>query len=164
MIHSLIHSTNTYWVSTMYGGYNIKWKNQESLSFQSLFSSSGNIFILFMGFSWQGYWSGLPFPPPGDRGWDGWIVSPTQWTWVWVNSGSWWPTGKPGMLQSMGLQRIRYDWAIDLNWTIELWMLRVVCECWNFTIMLPVCTIQFWLSVITILFRYFWAVVKSERG
>ena len=86
-IHSLIHSTNTYWVSTMYWGYNIKWKNQESLSFQNLFSSSGNIFILFMGFSWQGYWSDLSFPPPGDRGWDGWMVSPTQWTLIWANSG-----------------------------------------------------------------------------
>ena len=38
-----------------------------------------------------------------DRGWDGWMASPTQWTWVWVNSGSWWWTGKPGMLQSMGV-------------------------------------------------------------
>ena len=39
-----------------------------------------------------------------DRGWDGWMASPTQWTWVWVSSGSWWWTGKPGMLQSMGSQ------------------------------------------------------------
>ena len=51
----------------------------------------------------------------------------------------------------------------ELNWTIELWMLRIFCECWNFAIMLPVCTVQFWLSVITILFRYFGAVVESER-
>ena len=41
-----------------------------------------------------------------DRGWDGWIASPTQWTWVWVNSGSWWWTGRPGVLQSMGSQRV----------------------------------------------------------
>ena len=40
-----------------------------------------------------------------------------QWTWVWGNSGSWWWTGKPGMLHSMGLQRVRYDWATELNWT-----------------------------------------------
>ena len=39
-----------------------------------------------------------------DRGWDGWMTSPTQWTWVWVNSGSWWCTGRPGMLQSMESQ------------------------------------------------------------
>ena len=46
-----------------------------------------------------------------DRGWDGWMASPTQWTWVWVNSGSWWWTGRPGMLQSMVLQRVGHDWA-----------------------------------------------------
>ena len=51
-----------------------------------------------------------------DRGWDGWMTSLTQWTWVWVSSGSWWWTGRPGMLQSMGLQR-----AKQLNWT-EHWL------------------------------------------
>ena len=50
-----------------------------------------------------------------DRGWDGWMVSPTQWTWVWVSSGSWWWTGKPGMLQSMGLQS--QTWLSGWNWT-----------------------------------------------
>ena len=52
-----------------------------------------------------------------DRGWDGWIASRTQWTWVWVNSGSWWWTGRPGVLWSMGLQRVKHDWATELNWT-----------------------------------------------
>ena len=52
-----------------------------------------------------------------DRGWDGWIASQTQWTWVWINSGSWWRTGKPGVLQSMDFQRVRHDWATELNWT-----------------------------------------------
>ena len=47
----------------------------------------------------------------GDRGWDGWMASPTQWTWVWAGSGRWWRTGKPGVLQSMGSQRVRHDWA-----------------------------------------------------
>ena len=51
-----------------------------------------------------------------DRGWDGWMTSLTQWTWVWVNSGSWWWTGRPGMLQSMGSQRIGHKWASELNW------------------------------------------------
>ena len=51
-----------------------------------------------------------------DRGWDGWMASLTQWTWVWVNSGIWWWTGKPGMLQSMGSQILRHDWATELNW------------------------------------------------
>ena len=44
------------------------------------------------------------------------MASPTQWTWVWVNSGSWWWTGRPGMLQSAGVQRVRCDWATELNW------------------------------------------------
>ena len=53
------------------------------------------------------------------RGWqrmDCWMASPTLWTWVWVNSGSWWWTGRPGMLQFMGLQRVRHDWVTELNW------------------------------------------------
>ena len=58
-----------------------------------------------------------------DRGWDGWMASPTQWIWVWVNSGSWGWTGRPGMLQSMGLQRVGHDWASELNWT----ELKVTC-------------------------------------
>ena len=44
-----------------------------------------------------------------DRGWDGWMASLTQWTWVWASSGRWWRTGRPGMLQSMGSQRIEHD-------------------------------------------------------
>ena len=51
-----------------------------------------------------------------DRGWDGWMASPTQQTWVWVDSRSWWWTGRPGMLQFMGSQRVRHDWATELNW------------------------------------------------
>ena len=45
-----------------------------------------------------------------DRGWGGWMASPTQWTWVWASSGRWWRTRKPGMLQSMGSQKVRHDW------------------------------------------------------
>ena len=51
------------------------------------------------------------------RGWDGWMASSTQWTWIWVNSGSWWWTGRPGVLQSMGSPRVRHDWVTELNWT-----------------------------------------------
>ena len=51
-----------------------------------------------------------------NRGWDGWVASPTWWTWVWVSCRSWWWTGKPGMLQAMGSQRVRHDWATELNW------------------------------------------------
>ena len=53
----------------------------------------------------------------GDRGWDGWVPSVTQWTWVWVSSGSWWWTGRPGVLQATGSQRGGHDWATELNWT-----------------------------------------------
>ena len=49
-------------------------------------------------------------------GWDGWMASPAQWTWVWVNSGSWWWTGRPGVLWFMGSQRVRHDWVTELNW------------------------------------------------
>ena len=52
-----------------------------------------------------------------DRGWDGWMASRTWWTWVWVNSGSWWWTGRPGVLQFMGSQRVGHDWVTELNWT-----------------------------------------------
>ena len=48
----------------------------------------------------------------------GWMASLTEWTWVWVSSGSWWWTEMPGVLQSMGLQRVRYDWATELNWKV----------------------------------------------
>ena len=53
----------------------------------------------------------------GDKGWDGWMASPTQWTWVWVKSGSWWWTRRPGVLQSMWLQRVGHNRATELNWT-----------------------------------------------
>ena len=66
---------------------------------------------------WEGFWAG---GEGDDRGWDCWMASPTQWTWVWVNSGSWWWTGRPGVLQFMGLQRVGHDWATKLNWTTPL--------------------------------------------
>ena len=65
----------------------------------------------------------------GDRGWGVWMTSPTQWTWVWARSGSWWWTGKPGVLQSMELQRVRLNWtesshlytgcAIHIKWILK---------------------------------------------
>ena len=61
-----------------------------------------------------------------DRGWDGWMASLTWWTWVWVNSGSWWWTGRPGVLRFMGSQRVRHDWATEMNWT-ELTLSFEVC-------------------------------------
>ena len=86
-------------------------------------------------------WERLKTGGEGDnRGWDGWMVSPTQWTWVWASSGSWWQTGKPGMLQCMGSQRVRKDWATELNWTEWLTLFtfnsslhvgaKLEIECW----------------------------------
>ena len=63
-------------------------------------------------------WEGLGAGGEGDdRGWDGWMASLTRWTWVWVNSGSWWWTGRPGVMRFMGSQRVGPDWATELNWT-----------------------------------------------
>ena len=62
---------------------------------------------------WEGLGAG---GEADDRGWDGWMASLTRWTWVWVNSGSWWWTGRPGMLRFMGSQRVGHDWATELNW------------------------------------------------
>ena len=63
-------------------------------------------------------WEGSGAGGEGDsRVWDGWMASLTRWTWVWVNSGSWWWTGRPDVLWFMGSQRVRHDWVIELNWT-----------------------------------------------
>ena len=60
-----------------------------------------------------------------DWGWDGWMASLSRWMRVWVNSGSWWWTGRPGVLRFMGLQRVRHDWATELNCTE--WSLSLGC-------------------------------------
>ena len=63
---------------------------------------------------WEGFGAG---GEGDDRGWDGWMASLTRWMWVWVNSGSWWWTGRPGVLRFMGSQRVGHDWATDLIWS-----------------------------------------------
>ena len=73
-----------------------------------------------------------------DRGWDGWMASLTQRTWVWASSRSWWWTGKPGILQPMGSQRVKHDWATELNWmdvevgsTIPIFLrVLIINGCW----------------------------------
>ena len=61
-------------------------------------------------------WEGLGAGGEGDdRGRDGWMASLTRWTWIWVNSGSWWWIGRPGVLRFMGLQRVRHDWVTELT-------------------------------------------------
>ena len=63
-----------------------------------------------------------------DRGWDGWMASSTRWTWIWVDSGSWWWTGRPVMLQLMGLQRVRHDLS---DWTELKWLSPSVDQSWS---------------------------------
>ena len=69
-----------------------------------------------------------------DRGWDGWMASLTWWTWVWASSGSWWWTGNPGVLHSMGSQRVRHNWVSELNWTESSWRIleMFVVQCPHF--------------------------------
>ena len=71
-----------------------------------------------------------------NRGCNGWMASLTQWTWVWVNSGSWWWTGKPGVLQSMGSQRVGHNWVTELNWILHISALSVVTSHFSFLIWL----------------------------
>ena len=72
-------------------------------------------------------WEGLGAGGEGeDRGWDGWMASLTRWTWMWVNSRSWWWTGRPGVLRFMGSQRVRHDWATELNWYLNCFSPKLV--------------------------------------
>ena len=92
---------------------------------------------------WKGRcWERLKVGGEGDdRGWDGWMGSQTLWIWVWVVSGSWWWTGKPGMLQSMRSQRV--DWMTELNWSpklcIELHLLSSCNLCYNYCLNVSLC-------------------------
>ena len=80
---------------------------------------------------WRGLWcwQGLGAGGEGDdRGSDGWMASLTWWTWVWVNSGSWWWTGRPGVLLFMGSQIVGYDWVTDLIWFNYYWSAVTLCD------------------------------------
>ena len=96
-------------------------------------------------------WEGLGAGGEGDdRGWDGWMASLTWWTWVWVNSRSWWWTGRPGVLRFMGSQRVRYDWATELNYMPSYFLVQG-------------CDLSFilvWFK--SGLLRYHWYSVKSH--
>ena len=103
-----------------------------------LFGSYAHFLIGLLGFLMLSYmsweltlwkrpwcWESLKARGEGDkRGWNSWLVSPTQWTWVWASSRSWWRTGKLGVLQSMGLQRVGHDWV---NWT-ESFIIHFICK------------------------------------
>ena len=75
-------------------------------------------------------WERVKVGGKGDnRGWDGWTASLTQWTWVWVNSGSWWWIGRPGVLQSMRSQRVRHNWVTELNLLLVIFnTVQMLCK------------------------------------
>ena len=77
---------------------------------------------------WPWCWERLKAGGEGDdRGSDGWMASPTQWAWFWVNSGSWLWKGRPGVLRFMGLQRVRHNWMTELYWP---WSTVLFIHCW----------------------------------
>ena len=78
------------------------------------------------------------------------ITDSTQWTWVWVNFGCWWWTGRPGVLQSLGSQRVGHDWVTELNWIL----LQVRVGCLEFFLFLNACIINFPLELL-LLHRFF---------
>ena len=76
------------------------------------------------------FWESLRAGGEGDnRGWNGWMASPTLWTWVWVISGSWRWTGKPGVLWFMGSQGVRHDWGTELNKRESMFFLLIYFQC-----------------------------------
>ena len=103
-----------------------------------------------------------------DPGWDGWMASPTRWTWVWVNSGSWWWTGRPGVLWFTESQRVAHDWATELNWTalliqnviLQMYQIFTTYTCldWLYKIYSPkVCFADgLWTSQLFVFFVFLW--------
>ena len=88
------------------------------------------------------------------------MASPTQWRWVWVNSRSWWSTGRPGVLQSMGSQRVGHDWAIELNWTDQVWGDMFLRLSVILSIFMYVCAV--YMTSVKCLFRSSLPIVESN--
>ena len=84
-----------------------------------------------------------------DRGWDGWMTSPTQWTWVWAGSGRWWRTWNRGMLQSVGSQRVGHNWATEQEQheiektSLGVLILPSACQCFGFLPPVPAALFTF---------------------
>ena len=103
-------------------------------------------------------WEGLGAGGEGDdRGWDGWMASPTRCTWVWVNSRSWWWTGRPGVLQFMGSQRVRHDWVTELSWTeLNILTLTKLLTAVNWSrLFSPLSATYFMFSIASYFSKYF---------
>ena len=91
-----------------------------------------------------------------DRGWDGWMASPTQWKWVWVKSRSWWWTGRPGMLQFMGSQRVGHDWTTELHWrSLQLSLSFLIFE-------IIMCVLLVWIDSYSRLSSFFFQLYLSS--
>ena len=100
-------------------------------------------------------WERLKVRGEGDnRGWDGWMVSSIRWTWVWVSFGSWWWTGKPGMLQPTGSQRVGHNWGTEPNWTTG-----GLCPMWHCPNQCTSCKVKFSVFSLKFLFLFFFFLV-----
>ena len=101
------------------------------------------------------FWESLRAGGEGDdRGWDGWMTSSPQWTWVWVDSGRWWWTGRPNVLRFMGSQRVRHDWVTELNWTDFVYLKPLLLTCPSLILSPLITTSLFSMSVSLLLFHY----------
>ena len=103
-----VHSKDQSWV--FFG------KNYAKAEIPVVWPPHANSLLIGKDWCWEGLGAGRK---GDDRGWDGWMASPTRWTWVWVNSRSWWWTGRPGVLWFMGSQRLRHNWGTELNWMLN---------------------------------------------
>ena len=106
-----------------------------------------------------------------NRGWDGWMVSLPQWTWVWVNSGSWWWTGKPGVLRFMGLQRVGHNWVTELNWMGSLPCFYSYYRCFLQNALTEqlilrgcVCVFMSLASVSNTLYKYTFLIIRNRNS
>ena len=100
------------------------------------------------------WWEGLGAGGEGDDSrWDGWMASPTQWTWGWVNSWSWWWTGRPGMMLFIGSQRVWHDWEIEQKWT----ELKLNKSLWQWTL-------KYWISFSQGSLEWLWKYLLQQKG
>ena len=107
-------------------------------------------------------WERLGARGEGDgRGWDGWIASPTQRTWVWMKSGSWWWTGRPGVLWFMGSQRVGHDWETELNWLN--WIMRDVEQLFVCVLPIYMCFLKKCLVLMNLFARQEWRCKQREQ-
>ena len=114
--HHCITSATFYWTKQVRRWPQIQGERKSLQSFFFFQSKSKSYLFAYFPPFWKRSWGWERLKAGGeksDRRWDGWMASPTQWTWVWANSGRWWRTGKPGVLQSMGSHRFGHDWTTE---------------------------------------------------